>query len=59
MKIGRKNGFTEKSLESSEVLGHPRLDVVETMIALGDDKHEPDGEQIAGGERPLPMQRCG
>ena len=39
--------------------GDPGLDVVEAVVALGEEEEEPDGQDLAGGERPFPVARGG
>ena len=41
------------------MLGDPGLDVVEAVVALGDEEEEPDGQDLARGERAFPVERGG
>jgi len=57
--VSRQDGLAEKSGEGEMVLLDPRFDVIETMIALGDDEEKPEGEDIGGGEVAGPVERSG
>jgi hypothetical protein len=41
------------------VLHDPGLDVVEAVVALGDEEEEPDGQDLARGEWAFPVKRGG
>src|SRR5262249_56585607 len=55
--VGGQDRFTEQGGEDDLVLGDPGLDVVEAVIPLGDEEEEPDGQNLAGGERAFPVGR--
>ena len=44
-------------LKDALVRGDPGLDVVEAVVALGDEEEEPDGQDLAGTERASPVRR--
>src|SRR4051794_37444402 len=56
--VGRTS-FAQQGGEGAVVLGDPRLDVVEAVVGLREDEQEPDGQDLAGGERPFPVERGG
>ena len=49
--------LTEQGREDALVLGDPGLDMVEAVIALGDQEEEPEGQDLAGAERAFPVGR--
>ena len=49
--------FAQQGGEDALVLFDPGLEVVEAMIALGDEEQEPDGQDLTGGQRPFPVGR--
>ena len=55
--VGGPDRFAQQGGEDALVLGDPGLDVVEAVIALGDEEEEPDGQDLAGGERAFPVGR--
>ena len=57
--VDGQDGFAQQGGEGALVLGDPGLDVVEAVVALGDEEEEPDGEDLARGERAFPVQRGG
>ncbi len=57
--VGGPNRFAHQGGEDALVLGDPGLDVVEAVVALGDEEEEPDGQDLARGERALPVNRGG
>ena len=54
-----QHGFAEEGGEGALVLRDPRLDMVEAVVSLGDEEEEPDGQDIARGERAFPVERGG
>src|SRR3954470_5737936 len=52
---GGEDLLAEQGGEGALVLGDPGLDVVEAVVGLREDEEEPDGEDLARGERPFPM----
>ena len=59
MGVGGQDGFAQQGGEGALVLGDPGLDVVEAVVALGDEEEEPDGQDLARGERAFPVERGG
>ena len=57
--IGGQDGFAEEGGESALTLRDPRLDVVEAVVPSGDEEEQPNGEDIARGERAFPVKRGG
>ena len=57
--VSGQDGLAEESGEGEVVLGDPRLDVVEAVVALRDDEEEPECEDIAGCEVAGPVKRRG
>ena len=55
--VGGQDRFAQQGGEGALVLGDPGLDVVEAVVALGDEEEEPDGQDLAGGERAFPVGR--
>ena len=51
--VGGPDGFAQEGGEGALVLGDPGLDVVEAVVPLGDEEEEPDGQDLARGERAL------
>ena len=51
--------FAQQGGEGALVLGDPGLDVVEAVVALRDEEEEPDGQDLARGERAFPVERGG
>jgi hypothetical protein len=41
--VGRQDRFAQQDGEDALVLGDPGLDMVEAMVALGDEEEEPEG----------------
>ncbi len=54
-----RTGFAQQGGEGALVLGDPGLDVVEAVVPLGDEEEEPDGQDLARGERAFPVERGG
>jgi len=59
VEVGRQDRVTQESGQGARVVRDPGLDVVEAVVAPGDDEEEPDGQNLARGERPLPVGRGG
>ena len=59
MKVDGQDRFAQQGREDAVVLGDPGLDVVETVVALGDHEEQPEGQNLARGERAFPVQRDG
>jgi hypothetical protein len=57
--VGGYDGFTKKGREGALVLGDPRLDVVEAVVAPGDEEEEPDTQDVARRKWPFPVERGG
>src|SRR4051794_22582143 len=55
--VGRQDRFAHQGGEDAPVLGDPGLDMVEAVIPLGDEEEEPDGQDLAGGQRAFPVGR--
>jgi hypothetical protein len=47
--------FTQQGGENALVLGDPGLDMVEAVMALGDEEEEPDGQDLPRGQRAFPV----
>ena len=41
--VGRQDRFAQQGGEDALVLGDPGLDMVEAVVALGDEEEEPEG----------------
>jgi hypothetical protein len=54
-----QDALAQEGGEGALVLGDPRLDVVEAVVPLRDEEEEPDGQDLARGERALPVERGG
>src|ERR1700736_3234468 len=52
--VGGQDGFAEEGGESALTLRDPRLDVVEAVVPPGDEEEQPNGEDVARGERAFP-----
>ena len=59
VEVDGQDGFAQQGGEGALVLGDPGLDVVEAVVALGEEEEEPDGQDLAGGERAFPVERGG
>ena len=56
MEVDGENGFAQESGEGAVVVLDPGGDVIEAVVALGDDKEEPEGKHVSGREGALPVQ---
>jgi hypothetical protein len=59
LEIDGPDRFAEQGGEDALVLGDPGLDVVEAVVALGEDEQQPDGQDLAWGQGPFPQTRRG
>ena len=57
VEIDGPDGFAQQGREGALMLGDPGLDVVEAVVPLGDEEEEPDGQDLARGERAFPVKR--
>ena len=57
MEVDGQDGLAKQGREGAVVLGDPRLDVVEAVVALREDKDQPDGQDLTGSEGPFPVTR--
>jgi hypothetical protein len=51
------DGFAQESGEGAVVVLDPGVDVIEAVVALGDEEEEPEGKNVPRSERSLPVQR--
>ena len=56
MGVDGQDRLAQQGREDAAVLGDTGLDVVEAVVALGDEEEQPDGQDLAGGKGPLPVE---
>ena len=57
--VDGQDRFAQQGGKGALVLGDPGLDVVEAVVALGDEEEQPEGQDLARGERAFPVERGG
>ena len=59
MEVEGEDGLAQEGGEGALMVLDPGVNVVEAVVALGDEEEEPEGEDFTWGERGLPVQRGG
>ena len=57
VEVDGEDGFAQQSGEGAAVVLDPGVDVIEAVVALGDQEEEPEGKDVTGSERAFPVQR--